>query len=124
MYSQNYKTKAVNPTLTNMIIWLHDHGYTEDFSATTQNGRLMVSHILSADLAVTNFQIFIINQFFDRLTNKFIYLHAIETNCGLKGIVLSQLVLFADNSQPVTMVSEQQKITSYRRRSFAYQVAI
>ncbi|MGF7036802.1 hypothetical protein [Mucilaginibacter lappiensis] len=103
MCLQNGKTRKVNYTLTNLIIKLHDRGYTEDFVTRRHEGRLAL--VSDNDRLISDFQISIINQFFDRLDLKFTYLHAIETNCGLRGIVLSNDVLFASNVQYVRMES-------------------
>lgn len=103
MCLQNGKTRKVNHTLTNLIIKLHDSGYTEDFVASRHDGRLVL--VSNDHRLISDFQISVINQFFDRLDLKFTYLHAIETNCGLRGIVLSKDVLFARNAQYVRMES-------------------
>lgn len=101
MCLQNGKARKVNHTLTNLIIKLHDRGYTEEFVARGRDGGLTL--ISDDHRLITDFQISIINQFFDSLDLKFTYLHAIETNCGLRGIVLSTDVLSARNAQYVRM---------------------
>jgi len=108
MCLQNGKTRKVNHTLTNLIIKLHDSGYTEDFVTRRHEGRLAL--VSDNDRLISDFQISIINQFFDRLDLKFTYLHAIETNCGLRGIVLSNDVLFAGNVQYVRMETNQKTV--------------
>lgn len=124
MYSKNPKTRIINPSLTNSIIRLHDLGYTEDFVAIDLDGRLVITHGENGDIFIVDFQISIINQFFDRLSFQFTYLHAIETSCGLRGIVLSSSVLFTNNIQVVRMKNRYQKMHSFQRAPIAYQQAI
>jgi hypothetical protein len=124
MYSQNFKTRRVNPSLTQMIIWLHEHGYTEDFATVNPGGKLMIAHNEKGELPTASFQLFIISQFFDHLSGKFVYLHAVETNCGRRGIVLSNVVLFANDEQGVIAERAHKSMAPSRRPVFAYQVAI
>jgi len=124
MYAQNSKIRVVNRSLTNTIISLHDRGYIEDFLALTIGGKVVIKLGESGDPVITDFQISVINQFFDQLSMKFTYLHAVETSCGLKGIVLSNNVLFTDHSQCVRMENIYDRMIPYRKSSFAYQQAV
>ncbi|MDP9077685.1 MAG: hypothetical protein M3O71_09710 [Bacteroidota bacterium] len=124
MYAQSSKTRVVNRSLTNTIISLHGRGYTEDFVAFNKDGKIAVLQGDGGEIAITDFQISVINQFFDRLSLTFTYLHAIETNCGLKGIMLSNSVLFTNRSQCVQMESMYYRMVPYGKNTFTYQQAI
>jgi hypothetical protein len=86
----------MNHLLTKMIIDLHEKGFTEDFCIGDDRTSLCSPHLKS--LAFPVFTISIINQGYDQLTKCYKYVHAIETPCGIKGLLLSSRVFFNTNS--------------------------
>jgi hypothetical protein len=82
----------MNHALTKTIIELHEKGFTEDFCIADDLTSLCSPHLKS--LAFPVFTISIINQGYDQLTQCYKYLHAIETPCGIKGLLLSSQVFF------------------------------
>ena len=112
MCLQKGKAIKVNHALTNQIIKLHESGYTEDFVTRRTNGQLF---LISEDQeVVSDFHISLINQFYDRLHFKFIYLHAIETNCGQRGIALSSDLLFTCCPDRAALQSPRQTHTEIK----------
>jgi hypothetical protein len=82
----------VNSSLTREIIDLHCKGFDLDFQLTDHTDRLICAeHTFPVS---SPYEILMINQYYDRLTNGFKYVHAIETYCGLKGILVADRILF------------------------------
>jgi hypothetical protein len=83
----------MNYTLTKMIINLHERGFTQDFCLAENPTRLYSA--LDQNNSFPFFSVLIINQFYDQLSCRYIYIHAIETHCGCKGLLLSNTILFS-----------------------------
>jgi hypothetical protein len=83
----------MNCTLTKMIIYLHERGFTQDFCLSDNPVRLYSA--LEPDISFSSFSVLVINQFYDQLTNSYIYIHAIETHCGCRGLLLSNTIFFS-----------------------------
>ncbi|MFA6083476.1 hypothetical protein [Mucilaginibacter sp.] len=124
MDTPNCRTRKINRSLTDMIIRLHEHGYTEDFSVSDVAGKPVLMHCEAGEIAVNYFKISIINQFFDRLTFRYKYLHAVETDCGLKGIVLSNGVLFTGSTQVLKEADKLEFILYKNTENYVLQAAM
>ncbi|MGN8070936.1 hypothetical protein [Mucilaginibacter sp. 22184] len=91
MTCENGKFRRVNPGLTDMIIKLHELGYTEDFAVTN---RCHGDHYgPMKDLLYSEYKIKVVSQYYDQLLKKFIYLHTAETVAGERGIVVTDSIL-------------------------------
>jgi hypothetical protein len=85
----------MNHLLTKMIIELHEKGFTEDFFIAEDQSSLCSPN--SKNLIFPFFAILIINQGYDQFAKCYKYVHAIETSCGIKGLLLSSQVFFNTN---------------------------
>ena len=85
-----------NQLLTKMIIALHENGFTDDFFVHDASD--ILGSVLSPGTIYPFFTVVLINQVFDELTNTYKYIHAIETICGRKGLLLSADLLFHTNN--------------------------
>jgi hypothetical protein len=96
MNSENGRYRRMNPALTDMIIKLHECGYTEDFAlAARGHGGQQTT---SEDLLLAGCSVKVISQYYDHLLKKYIYLHTAETSWGTRGIVVSDAILTGNQS--------------------------
>jgi hypothetical protein len=86
------RIRTVNRELTRLIIKYHEQGYTEDFYINSQN-RLLYSQS-DAGVCYPWFTLTIVNQCYDSLTQGYKYIHAVETLCGVKGLLICAHVYF------------------------------
>ena len=103
MSSANSKRYKVNPRLTQMIVRLHELGFTEDYAVG-----ILEANIPSASSGKRYFpgcKITLISQFYDYLAKKLIYLHTAELSCGDRGILVSDSII--DNVLPDTLQLQQ-----------------
>jgi hypothetical protein len=102
----------MNCTLTKMIIYLHERGFTQDFCLAENPIRLYSA--LDPNISFPSFSVLVINQFYDQLTNQYIYIHAIETHCGFKGLLLSNTIFFSPDYRSTDLLESktwlQQKV--------------
>jgi hypothetical protein len=82
----------MNHLLTTMIIALHEKGFTEDFFVAEERSCLSLS--CKENPVFPFFTIFIITQGYNQLAGCYQYVHAIETHCGVKGLLLTNQVFF------------------------------
>jgi len=92
---KNLGGSKMNHLLTRMIIELHEKGFTEDFFIAEEKSCLCLSR--KENTAFPCFTISFITQGFDQLTGCYKYIHAVETYCGTKGLLLSNKVFFNAN---------------------------
>jgi hypothetical protein len=92
---ENLGGSKMNRLLTRMIIELHEKGFTEDFIIAEERCSLCLS--CNKNPVFSFFTILFITQGYDQLTGCYQYVHAIETHCGIKGLLLSNQVFFIDN---------------------------
>ena len=85
----------INPRLTELIIGLHEQGYTEDFFMEGQAIYLTAGE-KQMNLCLP-FTIKDIDEYYDSLNRKYRYVQTVETSCGIKGILISDVV--RDNKQ-------------------------
>jgi len=78
--------RLVNRRLTHKLIRLHAKGYELDFSLSKNNGVCCLQSGECFD--VESLAVALIDQAYDFITNSYKYLHAVETACGKKGILL------------------------------------
>lgn len=83
------KHKRQNWTLTKTIIYLHAKGFTEEFFVKGSD----IIHFLTGE-SIPYFDILLISQAFDELTHSYKYIHAIESDCGVKGLLLMDRCFF------------------------------
>jgi hypothetical protein len=83
-------------SLSKAIIDLHEKGFTHDFYLTEDTDSLRSA--LGGNTVYNSFSILVINQFYDRQSRRYIYMHAIETHCGVKGLLLSNKIVFNTHS--------------------------
>jgi hypothetical protein len=82
----------INNSFTKGIIDLHCKGYELDFQLAGDTDKLICAeHTFPVS---TPYDILEINQYYDQVTHGFKYVHAIETYCGLKGILVADRILF------------------------------
>ena len=124
MYSKTSRGRLVNTSLTKLIIRLHEQGYTEDFSVALVRKESIILCHENGSFEMDSFEISMISQFFDILNSQYIYLHAVEAPCGLKGIVLFNAVLFANNAQCVLMKNMHSGQAGERFQDWQYRTAI
>lgn len=96
MTSENGKYRRINPALTNMIIKLHERGYTEDFEVELKGQE--VQHATRNELLFASCSVMIVSQYYDQLLRKYIYLHTAETSWGERGIIVSDAILTGNQS--------------------------
>jgi hypothetical protein len=87
---------GMNHLLTMMIIAFHEKGFTEDFLIAEEKSCLCLP--CEESPVFPFFTVLCITQGFDQLTGCYQYIHAIETHCGIKGLLLSNQVFFNINS--------------------------
>jgi hypothetical protein len=95
LIKKNLGGLKMNHLLTRMIIELHEKGFTEDFLIAEERSSLCLSSGKSP--VFPYFTILFITQGYDQLTRCYQYVHAIETHCGIKGLLLSNQVFFNTN---------------------------
>ena len=91
------KCKRKNALLTSMIINLHAEGYTEEFS--TEDTQTMLFPLSDPKACIPYFEILLINQVFDELSGSYKYIHANESDCGVRGLLLTDKCLFHLSAQ-------------------------
>ena len=87
----------MNNLLTTIIIELHEKGFTEDFFIAEERSSISLSW--KESLVFSLFTILIITQGYDQLTGCYQYVHAIETHCGVKGLLLTNRIIFNNGWQ-------------------------
>ncbi|WP_162996265.1 hypothetical protein [Mucilaginibacter celer] len=88
--------KYQNGLLTKMIIYLHEHGYTEDFCFSDRLN--VISPLSDPAMIIPHFEILLINQVYDELTHSHKYIHAIASDCGMRGLLLADKCLLLSMS--------------------------
>jgi hypothetical protein len=80
--------RRIKSSVTKKIIEMHDKGYVLDFRVS-EGPRIVC---LQDNVAYNQEWVYIkvIDQFFDRISRQFQYIHTIETTCGRKGLLLDQ----------------------------------
>lgn len=117
MYQQKKNTRKVNHCLTRLIIALHQQGYEIDFCLAPDNAGLITA--TTHDPVIERYFISKIVQGYDEISGRFKYLHAIETFCGLKGLLLSHTILFHKEA-----CATAQPLPTAKARLFPYQVPV
>ena len=79
--------RLVNQKITQRIISLHKQGYVVDFQLGNHHN--IICNDEEPYPVFRDFSIRIIDLCFDQLSNSYKYLHAIETECGKKGLLLA-----------------------------------
>jgi hypothetical protein len=76
----------VNIALTKRVIALHDQGYIHDFSITADQHILCMqdNRLYTIDEVTIN----VVDLRFDQITSCYKYMHVVETNCGVKGLLM------------------------------------
>lgn len=80
--------RFVNKIITKRIISLHDMGYTVDFKLGEKDNDACIEeeHIT----VFREFSLMSSEICYDRFSRSYKYLHAIETPCGIKGLLLTE----------------------------------
>ncbi|MFC0513050.1 hypothetical protein ACFFGT_02525 [Mucilaginibacter angelicae] len=88
----NFSKRKINYSLTERVKQLHSEGYVYDFAVDT--GKTVFC--LQSNSAIENsaFTVKLIDQIYDQLFMGYKYIHAIETDTGEKGILLSPEIYF------------------------------
>lgn len=81
------KRRLVNHKITKHIITLHSQGYVADFQIG--RNRNIICNDEEPYPIFRDFSIRIIDICFDQLSGSYKYLHTIETECGKKGLLLT-----------------------------------
>jgi len=81
------RRRLVNHEITKRIISLHNQGYVVDFQIG--RNRNIICNDEDPYPIFRDFTIKIIDLCFDQLSGSYKYLHAIETECGKKGLLLA-----------------------------------
>ncbi|MDN3548866.1 hypothetical protein [Mucilaginibacter aquaedulcis] len=88
-----FKYKRQNASLTKMIINLHSMGFTEEFYL--QDAKVFIFSTTAAEESISSFEVLLINQVFDEFCGGYKYIHAIESDSGIRGLLLMEECLFA-----------------------------
>jgi hypothetical protein len=80
------KTSKIKADLTRIVINLHAGGYIFDFHDMDSQ---LVCLQNNRSFPATGVQISIAGHYYDQLSKSFKYVYAIDTNSGLKGLMLS-----------------------------------
>ena len=83
---EQMKSSKINVDLTRIVINLHAGGYIFDFQDL---GTQFVCLQNNGSFPASDVQISIAGHYYDQLSKSFKYVYAIDTNSGLKGLILS-----------------------------------
>ncbi|WP_288879932.1 hypothetical protein [Pedobacter panaciterrae] len=82
------KRRLISPRLTFQIITLHENGYDLDFFLEKETGQIKDEYGTSYN----DFSSKLVDQCFDQLSGTYKYVHAVDTICGRKGLLIADEV--------------------------------
>jgi hypothetical protein len=92
MLMEQIRRRRQNASLTKMIINLHSRGFTEEFYI--RDAKVFTFSTIYPEESISSFEVLLINQVFDELSGGYKYIHAIESDSGVRGLLLIEECLF------------------------------
>jgi hypothetical protein len=83
--------KKLNSELTKWVISLHQNGYTDDFQVLNSGEIKCIQS--SEHFAIKDLRVHLIDCNYDKLTNTYQYIHTIDTEAGLRGLLITSGIL-------------------------------
>jgi hypothetical protein len=88
----SFSKRKINFSLTERVKQLHSEGYVYDFAINASKDFFCIQNNATVDSRAVTVKL--VDQIYDQLFRNYKYIHAIETDTGEKGILLSPEIYF------------------------------